>query len=99
MCPSAWWTPLPIPKWRWRNRHSAGDHHMFNDQSLLFFGTNWSTAATVSATTTSAIFALTGAGSANAPAMIGGYPAKNTAMGFDIGVGDGEAIPQLYVAF
>lgn len=72
---------------------------MFNDQSLLFTGTNWSTAATISATTTSTIVDLTGAGSGTAPAMIGGYPAKNTAMGFDIGVGDGEAIPQLYVAF
>ena len=72
---------------------------MFTDQSLLFTGTNWSTAATISATTTSTIVDLTGAGSGNAPAMIGSFPAVNTAMGFDIGYGDGMAVPQLYMAF
>lgn len=72
---------------------------MFTDQTLLFSGTNWSTAATVTATGSSTVVDLTGAGSGNAPAMIGGYPAVNTAMGFDIGYGDGMAVPQLYMAF
>lgn len=72
---------------------------MFNDQSLLFTGTNWSTAATIAATANSTVVDLTGAGSGNAPAMIGGFPAVNTAMGFDIGYGDGVAEPTLYMAF
>lgn len=72
---------------------------MFTDQTLLFAGTNWTTPATITATGNSTVIDLTGAGSGNAPAMIGGYPAVNTAIGFDIGYGDGEAIPQLYLAF
>lgn len=72
---------------------------MFTDQSLLFTGTNWQTAATISGTGNSTVVDLTGAGSGNAPTMIGGFPASNTAIGFDIGLGDGVAIPQLYMAF
>lgn len=72
---------------------------MFVDQSLLFTGTNWTTPAAVTATGSSTVVDLTGAGSGNAPAMIGGFSAVNTAMGYDIGIGDGEAIPQLYMAF
>ena len=73
---------------------------MFLDNSLSFNG-GWSTptaaiTATVDGTT---IIDVTGAGINNAPAMIGGYPASNTAIGADYGVGDGVAFPNLYVAF
>lgn len=70
----------------------------FQDNSLSF-NTNWQTpqAVTVTADGTTVVD-LTGAGVGNAPAMIGGFPATNTAIGYDIGAGDGEAIPYLYVA-
>lgn len=67
--------------------------------NTLSFSTSWSSAQTVSATADSTkVIDLTGAGSGNAPAMISGFPALNTAVGFDIGAGDGEAIPYLYVS-
>lgn len=70
----------------------------FMDNSLSF-STSWSSAQTVSATADSTnVVDLTGAGSGNAPAMINGFPATNTAIGYDIGAGDGEAIPYLYVS-
>lgn len=72
---------------------------MFTDQSLLFAGTNWTTPAVITASGNSTVVDLTGAGSGNAPAMIGGYPNVNTIMGFDIGLGDGEAVPQLFASF
>lgn len=49
--------------------------------------------ATVNSTN---VFDITGAGSGNAPAMIG-TDGKNTAMGSDIGAGDGIAIPYVMV--
>lgn len=67
--------------------------------NTLSFSTSWSSAQTVSATADSTkVIDLTGAGSGNAPTMISGFPAANTAVGFDIGAGDGEAIPYLYVS-
>ena len=72
---------------------------MFLDNSLSFNG-GWSTpTAAITATVDSTVIVdITGAGIGNAPAMIGGYPATNTAIGMDIGAGDGVAIPYLYVA-
>lgn len=51
----------------------------------------------VTATADSSIVDVTGAGSGNAPTMIGGYPATNTTLGFDMGVGDGMARPYVFV--
>lgn len=67
---------------------------MFLDNSLSF-NSSWSTpsaaiTATVDGTT---IIDITGAGSGNAPAMINGYPAANTAIGEDYGAGDGVVRP------
>ena len=72
---------------------------MFLDNSLSFNG-GWSTpTAAITATVDGTVIVdVTGAGINNAPAMIGGYPAANTAIGVDIGAGDGVAIPYLYVA-
>lgn len=72
---------------------------MFLDNSLSFNG-GWSTptAAITSTVDGTTIVDVTGAGSGNAPAMINGFPATNTSIGYDIGAGDGEAIPYLYVA-
>ena len=70
---------------------------MFLDQTLSF-NTTLGVAQTVSATADSqAIVDITGAGSGNAPAMINGFPATNTAIGEDYGAGDGEAIPHVLV--
>jgi len=70
----------------------------FMDNTLAF-SSNWSTVQTVSATADSTrVVDITGAGSGNAPAMINGYPASNTAIGEDYGVGDGVAIPYLYLS-
>lgn len=70
----------------------------FMDNTLAF-STNWATPQVVSATADSTnVVDLTGAGVGNAPAMINGFPATNTSIGYDIGAGDGEAIPYLYVA-
>lgn len=70
---------------------------MFTDNSLSF-STSWSSPQTVTTTADSTnVIDITGAGSGNAPAMINGFPASNTAIGEDYGVGDGPAIPYLYV--
>lgn len=64
----------------------------------LSFNTNWSTAQALTATADSTgIIDVTGAGSGNAPAMINGFPATNTAIGYDMGLGDGVAVPYLYL--
>lgn len=69
----------------------------FMDNSLAF-STSWTSAQTVTTTADSTnVVDLTGAGSGTAPAMINGFPATNTSIGFDIGAGDGVAIPYLYV--
>ena len=72
---------------------------MFLDNSLSF-GAGWSTpTAAITATVDGTnIVDVTGAGVGNVPAMINGFPNANTAIGYDIGGGDGEAIPYLYVA-
>lgn len=68
---------------------------MFLDQTLSF-NTTLGVAQTVSGTADSAaIVDITGAGSGNAPAMINGFPATNTAIGEDYGAGDGLAIPHV----
>jgi hypothetical protein len=71
---------------------------MFTDSSLSF-NTNWSTAQTVTTTAdSSTIVDITGAGSGNAPAMISGFPAANTAVANDYGAaGDGVAVPWVVV--
>jgi len=70
---------------------------MFLDNSLSF-NTNWQTSQAVTTTANSAtVVDLTGAGSGNAPTVYSGFPAANTAIGYDIGLGDGVAIPYLYV--
>lgn len=70
---------------------------MFLDNSLSF-NTNWQTAQAVTTTANSAtVVDLTGAGVGNAPAIYSGFPRANTAIGYDIGLGDGVAIPYLYV--
>ena len=70
---------------------------MFLDQTLSF-NTTVGVAQNVTATADSAaIVDITGAGSGNAPAMINGFPATNTAIGEDYGAGDGEAIPHVLV--
>jgi hypothetical protein len=69
----------------------------FLDNSLAF-STSWSSPQTVTTTADSTnVVDITGAGSGNAPAMINGFPASNTAIGEDYGVGDGVAIPYLYL--
>lgn len=69
----------------------------FQDTSLAFQTGGWTTAQAVTVTADgSQVVDLTGAGSGNAPAMINGFPATNTAIGYDIGAGDGLAIPYLY---
>lgn len=72
---------------------------MFLDNSLSF-GAGWGTptAAITGTVDGTHIIDVTGAGIDVAPAMIGGYPATNTAIGVDYGAGDGVAIPYLYVA-
>lgn len=58
-----------------------------------------STAQAITATAAStAIYDVTGAGSGNATNMIGGVTSSGNALiGFDIGAGDGFAIPEVYV--
>ena len=71
----------------------------FMDNTLAF-SSNWSTPQAVSTATnvdSTNVVDLTGAGVGNAPAMINGFPQTNTHIGFDIGAGDGVAIPYLYV--
>lgn len=67
----------------------------FFDNTLVF--SSLTSGQQVTATANSTVVDLTGAGSGNAPAMINGFPATNTAIGFDIGAGDGEAIPYLFL--
>lgn len=70
---------------------------MFLDQSLSF-NTSLATAQSVTTTADSQVVVdITGAGSGNAPAMINGYPATNTAIGEDYGSGDGVAIPHVVI--
>lgn len=70
---------------------------MFLDNSLSF-NTNVASTQTVTATADSTtIIDVTGAGSGTAPAMINGFPATNTAIGVDYGVGDGMAIPYVVI--
>lgn len=71
---------------------------MFLDNSLSFNG-GWNTpsAAITSTVDGTTIVDITGAGSGNAPAMINGFPATNTAIGEDYGAGDGVAIPYAVV--
>ena len=71
---------------------------MFLDNKLTF-NTAVGSPQTVSATADSAgIIDITGAGSGNAPAMINGFPALNTAIGSDYGSGDGVAIPHVLLS-
>lgn len=72
---------------------------MFLDNSLCFNG-SWSTptAAITSTVDGTSVIDITGAGSGNAPAMINGFPATNTAIGEDYGAGDGLFVPYLYLA-
>lgn len=68
---------------------------MFLDNALTF-NASWSTpSAAITATVDgTGIIDITGAGSGNAPAMINGFPATNTAIGADYGAGDGLVIPR-----
>lgn len=65
---------------------------MFTDTELVF--SSYSTPVAITATADSSVVDLTGAGVGNAPAMSGGagFP-----IGFDIGAGDGVAIPSVNV--
>jgi hypothetical protein len=58
-----------------------------------------STAQAITSTAaSSSIYDVTGAGSGNAPNMIGGVTSSGNALiGFDIGAGDGMAIPEVFV--
>lgn len=66
---------------------------MMIDTSLAF--SSWSTPVAITATKDSSLVDITGAGLGVAPAMINGPGAANTAIGVDIGQGDGIAIPYL----
>lgn len=68
---------------------------MFMDNSLSF-NTNWATAQAITTTADgSTVVDITGAGSGNAPSMINGFPATNTAIGEDYGSGDSNVRPNL----
>ena len=70
---------------------------MFVDNSLSFNG-SWTTPQAITTTTTSTtVVDITGAGVGNAPAMINGFPNANTSMGEDWGLGDGMALPYVYL--
>ena len=70
----------------------------FMDNALAF-SADWSTPQAITATAASTnVVDITGAGVGNAPNMIGGFPQVNNAIGNDWGVGDGVAIPYLYLA-
>lgn len=70
----------------------------FPDNKLAFQSGGWQTGQAVTTTADgNVVVDVTGAGVGNAPAMISGFPALNTSIGFDIGAGDGEAIPYLYL--
>ena len=70
---------------------------MYLDNSLSFNTAVNTVLAIANTTTTSTIIDITGAGSGNAPSMINGFPATNTAIGVDYGVGDGMAQPYVVV--
>lgn len=70
---------------------------MFLDKNLTFNATYGTPQAITTTADSGAIIDITGAGSGNAPAMIGGYPASNTAIGADYGAGDGVSIPHVYL--
>lgn len=70
---------------------------MFLDGKLTF-NTSIGTAQAITTTADSSIIDVTGAGVGNAPAMINGFPATNTAIGSDYGAGDGIAIPHVYIS-
>lgn len=60
-------------------------------------GAKFSVAQNITTTANSTnVFDITGAGAGNAPAMIGAG-GVNTAMGVDIGAGDGMAIPEVII--
>lgn len=60
-------------------------------------GANFSASQHVTTTANSAsVFDVTGAGSGNAPTMLGAH-GVNTAIGVDIGAGDGVAIPEIII--
>lgn len=61
-------------------------------ESLANFSTAQAITTTAASTT---VFDVTGAGAGNAPAMIGGK-GLNTAIGFDVGLGEGEQ-PWVYI--
>lgn len=61
--------------------------------------TSLASAFAISATTAGTVFDVTGAGSGNAPSMIAGVNGSTGAavpIGFDIGAGDGIAIPEVF---
>ena len=67
---------------------------MFADNSLAF-SSNWSTPQAITATANSTnVIDITGAGSGNAPSMIGG---NGGTLGEDYGLGDGVTTPYLYL--
>lgn len=72
---------------------------MFLDNTLCFNG-SWTTpTAAITATADgTTVLDITGAGVGNAPTMINGFPATNTAIGADWGAGDSLASPYIYVA-
>lgn len=70
---------------------------MFLDATLTFNSALGTPQAITATADSSGIIDVTGAGSGNLPRMIGGYPNLNTALGMDIGSGDGVADP--YVVF
>lgn len=70
---------------------------MITDNGLTF-NTSWSSSQTITSSVTSTtVVDITGAGVGTAPSMINGPGAANTAVGVDIGQGDGMAIPYVYV--
>lgn len=70
---------------------------MFVDNALSFNG-GWATPQAITVTAdSSSIVDITGAGSGNAPTMIGGYPASNTSIGADWGAGEGVSVPYVYI--
>lgn len=70
---------------------------MFLDNTLTFNSAVGTAQAITTTADSSGIIDITGAGSGNAPAMINGFPATNTAIGEDYGVGDGVAVPHVLI--
>ncbi len=70
---------------------------MFLDNKLTFNSAVGTPQAITATADSAGIVDITGAGSGNAPAMINGFPATNTAIGEDYGAGDGVAIPHVYI--